>query len=118
MGIDYDHPLRFSFLRNEDTYFDEVRTTIYKQLGLLENQYFFRIRARYNTGGTSAYHFYLILIRDEIEWRMIFQMVTTEMNWRMVELYVEISSIDNVGDSLNNLPEISNRTEGDDVRNE
>jgi hypothetical protein len=27
----------------------------------------------------------------------------------MVELYVKISSIDNVGDSLNNLPEISNR---------
>jgi hypothetical protein len=49
---------------------------------------------------------------------MIFQMVTTEMNWRMVELYVKISSIDNVGDSLNNLPEISNRIEGDDVRNE
>jgi hypothetical protein len=64
------------------------------------------------------------------------------MNWRIIELYVEISSIDNVGDSLNNLPEISNRTdnttsstinlayqihderelndfyEGDDVRNE
>jgi hypothetical protein len=42
---------------------------------------------------------------------MIFQMATTKMNWRMVELYVEISSIDNVGDSLNNLPEINNRTE-------
>jgi hypothetical protein len=42
---------------------------------------------------------------------MIFQMATTEMNWRMVELYVEISSIGNAGDFLNNLPEISNRTE-------
>jgi hypothetical protein len=41
---------------------------------------------------------------------MIFQMETTEMNWRMIELYVKISSIDNAGDSLNNLPEISNRT--------
>jgi hypothetical protein len=37
-------------------------------------------------------------------------MTTTEMNWRMVELYVEISSIDNAGDSLNNLPETNNRT--------
>jgi hypothetical protein len=26
---------------------------------------------------------------------MIFQMTTTEMNWRIVELYMEISSIDN-----------------------
>jgi hypothetical protein len=38
-------------------------------------------------------------------------METTKINWRMVELYVEISSIGNAGDSLNNLPEISNRTE-------
>jgi hypothetical protein len=42
---------------------------------------------------------------------MIFQMATIEMNWRMVELYVEISSIDNTGDSLTNLPKISNITE-------
>jgi hypothetical protein len=48
-GIDYDNPPRFFFLGNEDTYFDEVRTTIYRQLGLLENQYFFSIRVRYNT---------------------------------------------------------------------
>jgi hypothetical protein len=41
---------------------------------------------------------------------MIFQMATTEMNWRMVELYVKISSIVNAEDSLNNLP-VSNRTE-------
>jgi hypothetical protein len=67
MGIDYDNPPRFSFLRNEDTYFDEVKTTMYKQLGFLENQYFFSIRARYNTGGTSAYHFCLIPIRDEVD---------------------------------------------------
>jgi hypothetical protein len=33
------------------------------------------------------------------------------MNWRNIELYVEISSIDNARDSLNNLPEICNRTE-------
>jgi hypothetical protein len=33
------------------------------------------------------------------------------MNWRMVELYVEISSIGNAGDSLNNLLESGNRTE-------
>jgi hypothetical protein len=38
-------------------------------------------------------------------------MATTEMNWRMIELYVEISSIDNAGDILNNLLENSNRTE-------
>jgi hypothetical protein len=85
---------------------------IYRQLGLLENQYFvFNIRARYNTWATSAYHFYLIPIRDEVEWRMIFQMTIIEMNWRMIELYVEISSIDNAGDSLNNLSKINNRTE-------
>jgi hypothetical protein len=70
--IDYDIYPRFSFLRNEDTCFDEVRTTIYRQLGLLENQYFFSIRARYNTRGISAYHFCLIPIRDEVECRMIF----------------------------------------------
>jgi hypothetical protein len=38
-------------------------------------------------------------------------MITIEMNWRMVELYVKISSIDNAGNSLNNLLEISNRNE-------
>jgi hypothetical protein len=42
---------------------------------------------------------------------MICQTATTEMNWRMVKLYVKISSIDNVGDSLNNIFEISNSTE-------
>jgi hypothetical protein len=42
---------------------------------------------------------------------MIFQMATIQMNWRIIELYVEISSIGNAGDSLNNLPESSNRTE-------
>jgi hypothetical protein len=46
--IDYDNHPRFSFLGNEYTYFDEVRTMIYKQLRLLENQYFFSIRTRYN----------------------------------------------------------------------
>jgi hypothetical protein len=65
--INYDNPPRFSFLENEDTYFDEVRTAIYRHLRLLENQYFFSIRTRYNTGGTSAYYFCLIPIRDEIE---------------------------------------------------
>jgi hypothetical protein len=29
----------------------------------------------------------------------------------MIELYVEISSIDNAGNSLNNLPKLNNRTE-------
>jgi hypothetical protein len=110
-GIDYDNPPRFSFFGNEDTYFNEVRIMIYKQLGLLENQYLFSIRARYNTWGTGAYHFSLIPIRYEVEWRTIFQMATIEMNWRMVELYLEISSISNAEDSLNNLPESSNRTE-------
>jgi hypothetical protein len=36
-GINYDNPSRFSFLGNEDTCFDEVRTTIYRHLILLEN---------------------------------------------------------------------------------
>jgi hypothetical protein len=35
--IDYNNPLKFSFLENEDTCFDVVRTTIYRQLRLLEN---------------------------------------------------------------------------------
>jgi hypothetical protein len=48
-GIDYDNPPKFSFFRNEDTYFDEVKTMIYGQLGLLKNQYFLSIRDRYNT---------------------------------------------------------------------
>jgi hypothetical protein len=110
-GIDYDNPPKFSFFRNEDTYFDEVKTMIYGQLGLLKNQYFLSIRDRYNTWGTSAYHFCLIPIRDEVEWQMIFQMATIKINWRMIELYVKISSIDNARDSLNNLSEISNKTE-------
>jgi hypothetical protein len=38
-------------------------------------------------------------------------MTTTKINWRMIELYVKISSIDNVGDFLNNLFEINNKTE-------
>jgi hypothetical protein len=38
-------------------------------------------------------------------------MTTTEMNWKMVELYVEISSIGNARDSLNNISKSSNRTE-------
>jgi hypothetical protein len=42
---------------------------------------------------------------------MIFQMTTIEMNWRIIELYVKISSIDNTDDSLNNLSKISNRIE-------
>jgi hypothetical protein len=46
--IDYDNHLRFFFLENEDTYFNEVRIMIYIHLRLLENQYFFSIRARYN----------------------------------------------------------------------
>jgi hypothetical protein len=36
-GINYDNPPRFSFLGNEDTYFNEIRITIYRQLRLLEN---------------------------------------------------------------------------------
>jgi hypothetical protein len=48
-NIDYDNSLRFSFLENDDACFDEVRTTIYRQLRLLENQYFLSIRAQYNT---------------------------------------------------------------------
>jgi hypothetical protein len=99
--------LEFFFLKNEDTYFDEVN----RQFRLLENQYFFSIRAQYNTGGTSTYYLCLILVRYEVEWRMIFQMTIIEMNWKMVELYVKILSIDNVGDSLNNISEIINRTE-------
>jgi hypothetical protein len=38
-------------------------------------------------------------------------MAITKINWRIIELYVEISSIDNAGDSLNNLSEIKNKTE-------
>jgi hypothetical protein len=64
--INYENPSRF-FLENKDTCFDEVGTTIYGQLRLLEKQYFLSIRARYNIGGTSAYHFCLIPIQDEIE---------------------------------------------------
>jgi hypothetical protein len=37
--INYENPSRF-FLENKDTCFDEVGTTIYGQLGLLEKQYF------------------------------------------------------------------------------
>jgi hypothetical protein len=34
-SINYDNPPRFYFLGNEDTCFDDVRTTIYKQFRLL-----------------------------------------------------------------------------------
>jgi hypothetical protein len=66
-SIDYNNPLRFSFLGNEDTCFDDIRTTMYRQLGLLKNQYFLSIRAQYNTRGTGTYHFCLIPIQDEVE---------------------------------------------------
>jgi hypothetical protein len=48
-GIDYDNHPRYFLLGNEDTCFDEVKTMIYRQLRLLGNQYFFSIRAWYNT---------------------------------------------------------------------
>jgi hypothetical protein len=67
MSIDYDNPPRFSFLGNEDMCFDDIRTTMYRQLGLLKNQYFFSTRSQYNTRGTSTYHFCLISIQDEVE---------------------------------------------------
>jgi hypothetical protein len=82
---------------------------IYRRFGLIESQHFLSIRAQYNTTGASAYHFYLIPIRDEVEWQMIFEMANAEMNWRVVELYVEILSNDDVGLFSNNLPETSNR---------
>jgi hypothetical protein len=42
---------------------------------------------------------------------MIFQMTSTEMNWRVIELYVEVFSNDNVGLISNSLLEISNNIE-------
>jgi hypothetical protein len=111
MGVDYDNQPRFSFPRDEGIRFDDVRTMIFIRLGLLERQYFVSISARYNTGGASAYYFYLIPIQNEVEWRMIFQMASAEMNWRVIELYVEIFSNDNMGLISNRLPEISNSIE-------
>jgi hypothetical protein len=111
MGVDYDNQPRFSFPGDEGIRFDDVRTMIFRRLGLLERQYFVSISARYNIGGASAYYFCLIPIRDEVEWRMIFQMTSTEMNWRVIELYVEVFLNDNVGLISNSLPEISNNIE-------
>jgi hypothetical protein len=59
---------------DEGIRFDDVRTMIFRRLGLLDRRHFVSISAQYNTGGASAYYFCLIPIRDEIEWRMIFQM--------------------------------------------
>jgi hypothetical protein len=64
-GIDYDNHPRFSFLGNEDTYFDEVKIMIYRQLGLLENQYFLSIKTQYNTGGTSRFKEGMLSIRQQ-----------------------------------------------------
>jgi hypothetical protein len=68
------------FPRDEGIRFDDVRTMIFRRFGLLERHHFVSIRARYNNGGASAYYFCLIHVRDEIEWRMIFQMASAEMN--------------------------------------
>jgi hypothetical protein len=38
-------------------------------------------------------------------------MVSAEMNWRVIELYFEVFSNDNVGLISNSLPEISNNIE-------
>jgi hypothetical protein len=40
MHIDYDNHLRFFFSKNKDTCFDKDKSMIYRQLKLLENQYF------------------------------------------------------------------------------
>jgi hypothetical protein len=40
---------------------------------------------------------------------MIFQMASAEMNWRIVELYVEVFSNDNRGVFSNSLSGTSNR---------
>jgi hypothetical protein len=111
MGVDYDNQPRFSFLGDEVIRFDDVRTMIFRRLRLLERRYFISISARYNIGGASAYYFCLIPIRDEVEWQMIFQMASVEMNWRAIELYVEVFSNDNVGLISNSLPEINNNIE-------
>jgi hypothetical protein len=42
---------------------------------------------------------------------MIFQMASAEMNWRVIKLYVEVFSNDNVGLISNSLSEISNNFE-------
>jgi hypothetical protein len=68
--IDYDNHHRFSFLENEDTYFDEIRTMIYKQLRLpeisnriiLERQLIRRGRRKYIC---------LPMVMDEIEGRWV-----------------------------------------------
>jgi hypothetical protein len=87
MGVDYDNAKIF-FSRDEGICFDDVRTMIFRRLELLERQHFVSISARYNTGGASVYYFCLIPVRDEVEWRIIFQMESAEMNWRVIELYV------------------------------
>jgi hypothetical protein len=80
ISVYYDNQPRLSFPRDEGIRFDDVRTMIFRRLRLLERQYFVSISARYNTEGASAYYFYLIPIRDDVEWRMIFQMGSAEMN--------------------------------------
>jgi hypothetical protein len=62
MGIDYDNQPRFYFPGDEGMYFDDVRTMIFRRLGLLERQYFISISAWYNTVGANAYYFCLIPI--------------------------------------------------------
>jgi hypothetical protein len=78
------------FLGDEGICFDDVKTMIFRRLRLLERQHFVSIRARYNTESVSAYYFCLIPVRDEVEWRMVFQMASVGMNWRIIELYVEV----------------------------
>jgi hypothetical protein len=53
-SIDYDNHLRFSFYENEHMCFDMVRTTIYKQLKLLQNNIFLVL-------GFSTIHEVLVL---------------------------------------------------------
>jgi hypothetical protein len=62
MGVDYGNQSRFFFSENEDTRFDDVKTMIYRRLGLMESQHFLSINSRYNTGGVNAYHFCLVYV--------------------------------------------------------
>lgn len=89
-GMEYSCDSKFTFPGNEDTRYEDVKNTIYKWLGIFESQYSLNVVARYNTAIPPSYHFCLIPIRDDVEWRMILQMAQSEMNWRFVELYVDL----------------------------
>ena len=91
-GIQYSCNPKFTFPGTENTRFEDVKCTIYEMLGMDVSEGSLKISARYNTSSGQGYHFILFPVNSDVEWKLIFEMAKHEMNWRFIELYVELQS--------------------------